>query len=112
MSQHNVPDGLFHEVWHLYSSGHTSDEIMNRLMKRELDLEVVEAVMSKVKGIRDQKKRSRGLVFSIIGGVALVLAFLLSYILHQFGYPTDLTLYGLTTVGIGFLFAGMVLYMG
>ncbi len=75
MSQHNIPDGLFHEVWQLYSNGHTSDEILARLMKREVDLEVAEGVMSKVKTIRDAKRRSRGLVLCIIGGSLLIMAF-------------------------------------
>lgn len=112
MSQHNIPDGLFHEVWQLYSNGHTSDEILARLMKREVDLEVAEGVMSKVKTIRDAKRRSRGLVLCIIGGSLLIMAFFVTYILHQMNVQTDIALYGLTTIGIGFLFTGMVYYMG
>jgi hypothetical protein len=112
MSQHNIPDGLFHEVWQLYSNGHTSDEILARLMKREVDLEVAEGVMSKVKSIRDAKRRRQGLTMCIIGGVLLVMAFFVTYILHQFNVQTDIALYGLTTVGIGCLFTGMVFYMG
>lgn len=112
MSQHNIPDGLFHEVWQLYSNGHTSDEILARLIRREVDLEVAEGVMHKVKTIRDTKRRNQGLTFCVIGGTLLILAFLITYILHQLNIQTDIALYGLTTIGIGFLFTGMVYYMG
>ncbi len=112
MSEHNIPDGLFHEVSQLYSNGHTSDEILARLMKREVDLEIAEAVIGEVKTIRDRKRRSRGLMLCIIGGTMLVMAFFVTYILHQMNVQTDIPLYGLTTLGIGFLFTGMVFYMG
>lgn len=112
MSQHNYPDGLFHEVWQLYEGGHTTDEILGRLQKRELNLEMVEAVMSKVKTLRDGKKRRRGLRLVIAGGSTLVFAFLVTFLLHIAHVDTNLPLYGLTTVGIGLLFSGMVLYMG
>jgi hypothetical protein len=81
-------------------------------MNREVDLEIAEAVMSKVKTIRDTKRRSRGLMLCIIGGTMLVMAFFVTYILHQMNIKTDIALYGLTTLGIGFLFTGMIFYMG
>lgn len=112
MSQHHFPDGLFHEVWQLYEGGHSSDEILNRLQKRGVDLDAAEAVMSKVKHLRDSKKRRRGLRLVIAGGATLVFAFLVTFLLHQASVDTNIPLYGLTTVGIGLLFTGMVFYMG
>lgn len=112
MSQHNYPDGLFHEVWQLFEGGHSADEILGRLQKRALDMEVVEAVMSKVKTLRDGKKRRRGLRLVIVGGATLILAFLITFLLHVAHVDTNIPLYGLTTIGVGLLFSGMVLYMG
>lgn len=110
MTQHYLPDGLFHEVWQLYESGHTSDEILARLIKRGTDLDAAEAVMSKVKTMRTAKKRSRGLLFLILGGSTLVMAFFVTFILYQLEISTGLALYGLTSVGISLLFTGMVHY--
>jgi hypothetical protein len=112
MADHNIPDGLFHEVYQLYAGGHTSDEILSRLIKREVSMDVAEAVMSKVKTMRWARRRRIGLRLIIGGGSCLVSAFLITYILHQFNIPTDLALYGLTTVGVGLLFTGMIFYMG
>jgi hypothetical protein len=112
MGQHHIPDGLAHEVWQLYAGGHTTDEIKSRLLKREYDPEMVDEVVLAVREMRWKKKRSQGLILTRVGAVVLVLAFVTTYILSINGYPTSLALYGLTTVGIGLLFTGMVLYFG
>lgn len=112
MNQHNIPDGLTHEIYQLYSGGHTTDEIISRLEKRELDMEMVRDVVKTVREIRLKRKRSQGLIFTGVGAVILVSAFLVTYALSVNGYPTGFALYGLTTLGIGLLFVGMVLYFG
>lgn len=111
MSQHHLPDGLFHEVWQLYENGHTSDEILARLMKRGTDLEIAEAVMTKVKTMRTAKKRSKGLLFLIVGGSTLIMAFFVTFILYQLDMSTGPALYGLTSLGISLLFIGMIYYL-
>ncbi|MEZ4798704.1 MAG: hypothetical protein R2809_02775 [Flavobacteriales bacterium] len=110
MSQHHIPDGLFHEVWQLYETGHSSDEILARLIKRGTDLDVAEAVMSKVKHMRTSKKRARGFYFFLAGGLTLVAAFMTTFLLYQTNSDTGIALYGLTSVGITLLFIGMVHY--
>lgn len=112
MSTHNIPDGLAHEVYQLYSGGHTTDEILSRFEKRGLNMEVARDVVKSVRDVRMKRKRSQGLIFCGVGALVLALAFLTTYILSINGYPTGFTLYGLTTVGIGLLFVGMVLYFG
>lgn len=112
MSTHNIPDGLTHEIYQLYAGGHTTDEIVSRLEKRGLDMEMVRDVVKTVRDMRLRRKRSQGLILTGVGAVVLVLAFLITYILSVNGYPTGFTLYGMTTIGIGLLFTGMVLYFG
>lgn len=112
MHQHQVPDGLFHEVWQLYEGGHTSEEIGNRLRKREISDDIIEEVCRKVRTIRFAKRRKRGLSLCIVGGVSLLLAFVVTFTLHQMNINTDFALYGLTSWGVLCLFAGMVMYMG
>ena len=112
MNHHNIPDGLMHEIWQLYAGGHTTDEIVARLEKRDLDPEMVKEVVLTVRGLRLKRKRSQGLIVTGIGAVVLVSAFIVTYILSINGYSTSLALYGLTTIGIGLLFTGMVLYFG
>jgi hypothetical protein len=109
---HHISDGLFHEVWQLYEGGHSSDEILSRLIKREVNMEIAEAVLSKVKTMQDARKRRRGLRLIIAGGIVLVSAFLITFLLHIAGIDTNIPLYGLTTIGIGLLFTGMIFYMG
>lgn len=109
---HHIPDGLFHEVWQLYEGGHNSDEILSRLLKRDVNMDVAEAVLSKVKSMQDARKRRRGLRLVIAGGIVLVFAFLVTFSLHVSGVDTNIPLYGLTTIGIGLLFIGMIFYMG
>lgn len=112
MAHHIIPDGLFHEVYQLYAGGHTSEEILARLTKRDVPLDIAKAVMTKVKSLRWARRRRIGLRLAIAGGACLISAFLITYILHQFNIPTDLALYGLTTAGVGLLFTGMIFYMG
>ncbi len=112
MSQHNIPDGLSHEIWQLYAGGHTTDEIKARLIKRDLNQEMVAEVIGVVREMRLKRKRSRGLITTGIGAVVLVSAFITTYALSVNGMPTALALYGLTSVGVGLLFTGMVLYFG
>lgn len=112
MNQHHIPDGLAHEIWQLYAGGHTTDEIKSRLKKRELEPEMVDEVVHTVREMRLKKKRSQGLIVIGIGGTLLVSAFIVTYILSVNGFPTSAALYGLTSLGIGFLFTGMVLYFG
>lgn len=112
MSTHNIPDGLTHEVYQLYAGGHTTDEILSRLEKRGLDMDMVGELVRTVREMRLRRRRSQGLIVCGVGAVVLVLAFLITYVLSVNGYPTGFTLYGLTTLGIGLLFVGMVLYFG
>jgi len=112
MKQHNIPDGLTHEIYQLYAGGHTTDEIYARLEKRDLDPEMVKEVVKTVRDIRLKRKRSQGLIVTGVGAVILVSAFLITYVLSVNGYPTGFALYGLTTLGVGLLFTGMVLYFG
>jgi hypothetical protein len=112
MSTHNIPDGLTHEIYQLYAGGHTTDEIVARLEKRGLDMDMVHDVVKTVRDIRLKRKHSQGLILTGIGAFVLVMAFLITYILSVNGYPTGFTLYGMTTLGIGLLFTGMVLYFG
>jgi hypothetical protein len=109
---HHIPDGLFHEVWQLYEGGHSSDDILARLLKRDVNMDVAEAVLFKVKSMQDARKRRRGLRLVIAGGATLVSAFLITFLLHVAGVDTNIPLYGLTTIGIGMLFTGMIFYMG
>ena len=112
MSAHNIPDGLSHEVYQLYAGGHTTDEIMSRLEKRGLDMDMVGELVKTVREMRLRRRRSQGLIICGVGALVLVLAFLTTYVLSVNGYPTGFTLYGMTTIGIGLLFVGMVLYFG
>lgn len=110
MNQHNIPDGLPHEVYQLFAGGHTSEEIKSRLLKRELDPDMVDEVVKVVRDVRQRRKRNQGLVATAIGSALLLIGFVLSYILSTKGLPTGFALYGLTSLGITSLFTGMVLY--
>lgn len=112
MNQHHIPDGLAHEVWQLFAGGHTTDEIKARLEKREISREVIDEVVGTVRAMRLKKRRGQGLVLAGVGSVVLVMAFLVAYVLSRNGYDTEVALYGLTTIGIGLLFTGMVFYFG
>jgi hypothetical protein len=112
MNQHHIPDGLAHEVWQLFAGGHTSDEIKSRLQKREIPQEVIEEVVTTVRSMRMKRRRGQGLILAGIGSVVLVMAFVVAYVLSRNGCDTAVALYGLTTIGIGLLFTGMVLYFG
>ncbi|MBL7941968.1 MAG: hypothetical protein JNM00_04340 [Flavobacteriales bacterium] len=112
MAEHNIPDGLMHEAYQLFEGGHTTDEIRSRFESRGYDIALVDELIGIVKAHRLKKRRSRGIIFSGIGAVLLVLAFVITYILHQSGIDTDMVLYGMTTLGITLLFIGMISFMG
>lgn len=112
MTEHNIPNGLIHEAYQLFECGHTSEEVKARFEARELDPALIDELVGTVRAIRMKKRRARGVIFSGIGAVTLVLAFGITYALHHFGINTDIALYGLTTLGITFLFIGMIFFMG
>jgi hypothetical protein len=112
MAEHHIPDGLMHEAYQLFEGGHTTEEVRSRFLSRGFEAALVDELVATVKAVRFKKRRARGLVFSGIGAVLLVMAFVLTYILHQSGIDTDMALYGMTTLGITFLFIGMISFMG
>jgi hypothetical protein len=112
MEEHHIPDGLMHEAYQLFDGGHTTDEVRARFESRDIDKELIEEILLTVKAIRLKKMRSRGIIFCGIGAIMLVMAFVITYILHQFNLDTDLVLYGMTTLGTAFLFTGMYFFMG
>lgn len=112
MSEHHVPDGLMHEAYQLFEGGHTTDEVKSRFIARGFDEGLIDEVVGTVKAIRLKKRRARGVIFTGIGAVTLVMAFIITYVLHHFQINTDMALYGLTTLGITLLFIGMINFMG
>ena len=112
MIEHHIPDGLMHEAYQLFQGGHTTDEVKGRFLARDLDPALVDEVVATVKAMRLKKRRANGLICCGVGAVLLVMAFVITYALHQFNIETDFALYGLTTLGVAFLFLGMVFFMG
>ena len=112
MSHHHIPDGLTHEIYQLFEGGHTTDEIRQRLLSRGHQADLVEEVVGTVRDMRLRRRRSRGLMFTGIGAVVLVSAFLVTFILHSMDKDTGIALYGMTTAGVTLLFAGMVFFFG
>lgn len=112
MSERHIPDGLLHEAYQLFQGGHSTEEVKARFEARGLDSETVEEIVGVVKSLRLKKRRSQGLTSCGIGALLLVSAFVATYILHQFNINTDIVLYGLTTLGVAFMFVGMVYFMG
>ena len=52
------------------------------------------------------------MLFTGIGAVVLVSAFLVTFILHSMDKDTGVALYGMTTAGITLLFIGMIFFFG
>ena len=112
MSNHHIPDGLTHEIYQLFEGGHTTEEIRHRLLARGLHNELVQDVVGTVQQMRLRRRRSRGMLFTGIGAVVLISAFLVTFILHSMDKDTGVALYGMTTAGITLLFIGMIFFFG
>jgi len=112
MREHHIPDGLTHEIYQLYEGGHTTDEIRQRLISRGLEMALVDEMVYTIKEVRMKRRRSRGLIFTGIGAVVLVLAFAVTFLLHMYDMNTGISLYGMTTLGVTLLFIGMVFFFG
>jgi len=108
----NSHQSIVNTAFEMYKDGKDSEEITEQLLAQGHPKDVIDAALLEAKSHYHKKRRSKGLIFCGIGAALFFIAFLIVFTLHQMGLHSDLALYGLTSLGVGFLFTGMVFYMG
>ncbi|MFN3341756.1 MAG: hypothetical protein ACK40M_03610 [Flavobacteriales bacterium] len=110
----NAPKDLDHysEAKFLSDSGYDSKAILARLHEKGIDEIQAQETLNKLKKEHLEKRRKRGVIFIAIGGICLFSGFLLSAILFHSNSSPAIPLYGMTSIGIILLLAGMADCLG
>lgn len=100
-------DLLSHAIT-LYSKGLSDAEVMNRLKENGVEESKLAEIIKKVKTGR---KRKSGFIFCGVGTFLLVAGCMLTLLLFNSG-NIRFALYGLTLIGLGLIFKGLIDLLG
>jgi hypothetical protein len=108
MSDAPVRQTLSKEIWHMLGEGHKREDIVTELVAKGHEEYYVKELLEETVKLRAVQSRSQALVLILIGAVICFTSFLLT-ITSTFTHSSfSIVLYGLTTVGIVFVFAGFM----
>jgi hypothetical protein len=96
----------------LGKSGHNEEEITLQLKQKGAPETVLKDIIAKLKSLRLARRRQVGFTCCTIGVVLLVVGCMITIFLYNTGYDIKFALYGLTIVGLGFTFKGLVDIIG
>lgn len=88
------------------------EEISTELQKQGISNGSLDEMISYIKSFRLRKKRNRGFILTGIGVTFLTFGFVITMILINLGVNHNLALYGLTSLGIALVMAGMINILG
>lgn len=96
------------QILALLSSGKTRAEISEELTARGHDAYFVKNIVTETIKLHHAKSRTRGLMLVGIGAVICLLSCVFTIVMSYSGGSAPVMLYGATSVGILFVFAGLV----
>lgn len=100
------------QVFRLKKEGLEISQIILRLQEQNIPADTVETVIKEWKKIYYTKKRNQGFVYVGVGATLMVASFLISVFLFYADKNIEWALYGITFVGLGLTFKGMVDILG
>jgi hypothetical protein len=91
-----------------FSDGKSRPEIEELLRNEGHEEYFIRDILTETIKLRNAKARSQGLVLILTGGLLCLASFFITLVLSYSGTGSDLILYGLTSAGIIFVFAGFM----
>ena len=101
-----------HNVVALANSELSKEQIIAELKKLEINEDKVVFFCKAVYKLRHKKNQKTGIVLLIIGGIAMFGGFLLTVFLFHQNQSIHLAMYSFTTIGLLFIFAGIIKFLG
>lgn len=95
----------------LLSAGHTKADIIDTLKQQGFDEFIISEVLTECIKLRNAKKRTNGLAYVLLGAIVCLGSCVLT-LLSSGGQSYHFILFGLTSIGILFVFAGLVNIFG
>lgn len=96
------------QILTLLGSGKTRTEISEQLTAQGHDAYFVKNIVAETIKLHHAKSRTRGLVLVGIGAVICLLSCVFTIVMSYMGGSAPVILYGATSLGIVFIFAGLV----
>jgi hypothetical protein len=82
-----------------YDQGYISHEIYEMLKKEGVAEHLLAEAMCNLKLTIYKKRKSKGVAIGAIGGIMLLLGFVVSVIMFRSGYEYEIFMYGFTSIG-------------
>jgi hypothetical protein len=108
----NLSDPLKEAIHHYRAQGLSWNEIREQLKDDGYPQDEVNLMIRAIKSEDYLKRRKRGIILGVTGSILLVIGFILTVIFYHSGISFNLVMYGMTSLGILLLLAGMVDLMG
>ena len=112
MESSNKIDTYLLQALQLAEEGKAIDVIRLQLTVSGADESTVETIVGQVKSVSFLKRRKRGVVLGAIGSLLLITGFILTVIFYHSGIPFHFVMYGMTSLGVLLLIAGLVEVIG
>lgn len=99
---------VFLRINSLKQQGHSTEEILQRLLETGLSDDAAQQYFDEWKKIRNEKKRNAAFVYCGIGVFLLTTGFMFTVFLFTNNSNFNFALYGLTIIGLVLVFKGMI----
>ncbi|MDI1355817.1 MAG: hypothetical protein PSX36_12920 [bacterium] len=96
----------------LLQDGHETDDVKQRLLERSNDIILVTTAVKEAKNEHYKKLSAQGRTYIAIGGLSILLGFLITCINFHANKSVEYAMFGLTSVGIVILFFGLFKIIG
>ena len=96
----------------LFKEGKDADSVRTELAGAGAAEDVIQSIISQLQSQNFLKRRKRGIAMGVTGSVLLLIGFVLTVIFFHSGVSINYVMYGLTSLGVILLMAGMVDVLG
>ncbi|MBL0341614.1 MAG: hypothetical protein IPP71_12135 [Bacteroidetes bacterium] len=105
-------ENLFNEAKALIAQGKETEYVRNILSQSGVDTNVIDTIINQIKSQQFLKRRKRGFMLMAVGSILLFIGFLLTVFFFHSGISIHYVMYGMTSVGVLLLIAGLVEVVG
>ena len=99
---------LISRIKDMHHQGYDKDSIPGRLIEMGFDKETVDVCFQQYIKMKDKQHRQAGLMLILTGALTLVFSCVLTIVLHYNNQSLEFVMYGVTSVGLIIVFAGLM----
>ncbi|HMT30373.1 MAG TPA: hypothetical protein PKD91_13955 [Bacteroidia bacterium] len=103
---------LLDEAKKMIDQGREKSQVKQNLISMGASEETIETILNQIKSLNYLKRRKRGFILGICGSILLIVGFALTVIFFHKNMSIDFVMYGMTSVGVILLVAGLVEIIG